>query len=335
MAGWGKRGGVLAACALLTLSAAAPAAAAERDRSPLLLSQFSLSGTNGYRVQILTLGGTALLAASSGQVQAVYLVPARVAGGRISARFGNLGRVSGGLEVGKAAAGECIEKSSAVLRGSISFQGERGYTRVDARTARGQAYSFNFEECEVEAGSSRAARPGPTTLLQAISRRPGGVAAVEAVESPRRGRTLLRASIEERRGRMRIGRAARAWLGGENSLVSSGPGVEPAFALLRPPKPFSGSATYLGLGPGTSTWTGDLSAWLPGRGEVRFAGPSFASSLCRRRVEDPSCETSPPVRTPPAELLQGSGSHSQLPGAERLSWSRYLRNSASSPGSTP
>jgi hypothetical protein len=97
---------------------------------------------------------------------------------------------------------------------------------------------------------------------------------------------------------MEIQRTASAQVGGRNSFFSSAAGVEPGFVFVRPPKPFSGTATFTGVDPATSTWTGSLSAWLPGLGPVRFAGRRFSSSLCRRASDERGCPRMPTVQRP-------------------------------------
>jgi hypothetical protein len=54
----------------------------------------------------------------------------------------------------------------------------------------------------------------------------------------------------------------------------------PRSASVDPPRPFTGSATFQQESSKNFSWTGDLSAELPGIGDVALAGPDFESALC-------------------------------------------------------
>jgi hypothetical protein len=165
-----------------------------------------------------------------------------------------------------------------------------------------------------------AALPGGrlTTHLAAVSKRSGRVVAIDVLGS-RGPRLWVQASTQERRGKMEVLRLAYAVLGGPNAFVSSAVGEHPAFATLRPPKPFSGTGAFAESGDMSRSWTGTLAAWLPGAGKVSLAGPTFASSFCRRPSGSSGCALFPPVQR---QLAQGSGSQSQVLRDTRLSWSR-------------
>jgi hypothetical protein len=307
------------------------------------LSVLFLRGSDGYQVQLMTIGRTVLLEAGKARVGAFYAVRGNVSGNRIGARFGRLGRVAVKFSpVGRSArrkrSSRCPDGGPplefGVFRGTIEFRGERGYTTVDARRASGVVIHPRRRPCGPNLRAALSAtfgRPSLNTQLTAISRRKG---TVTSFELSRRGRSRLslEASRQERRGRMQIFRQASTVIGGENAFISSGPGVQPAFAFVVAPKPFAGSALF--AADASNTWTGSLSAWLPGAGKVGLTGPDFALSLCRRSSEERGCNPEPPVRKP-LWIPQGRGSQSQALREARLSWSRYRRNSASSAGSTP
>ncbi len=50
--------------------------------------------------------------------------------------------------------------------------------------------------------------------------------------------------------------------------------------ILKPPAPFSGSATFRRHPKKPPTWTGDLEVYLPSFGEVRLTGPGTHASMC-------------------------------------------------------
>jgi hypothetical protein len=305
------------------------------------LSVLFLKGSDGYQVQLMTTGRTVVLEAGKGRVSTLYAVRGTVAGNLIRARFGNLGHVAvafsprGGRGKGSdrcPSGGPRLEFG--VFRGTIRFRGERGYTTVSTRRASGVVLHPLRRPCRRDrrAGvSGTGGRRSLNTQLTAVSRENG---TVTSFDLSRRGRSRLslEASRQERRGGMRVFRQASAVIGGENSFIASGPGVQPAFAFLVPPKPFGGSALF--AADASNDWTGSLTAWMPGAGRLPLTGEDFALSFCRRASDERGCNPEPPVRKP-LWVPQGRGSHSQALREARLSWSRYRRNSASSPGSTP
>jgi hypothetical protein len=50
--------------------------------------------------------------------------------------------------------------------------------------------------------------------------------------------------------------------------------------VVKPPPPFSGSATYRRESPHSLTWTGDLSVDLPGFGDIPLAGRRTTATVC-------------------------------------------------------
>jgi hypothetical protein len=308
-----------------------------RSRRPVTrdtdLAGFSLRGSDGYAIQVLTLGPRfAMLSASKGHVGAVYSTRGRISGNRIRVRFGNLGRISvsfhpsrsaggGAARSGRCEGGTSTEEGT--FRGVIRFSGEQGYTAVDARRAKGIAVGPGRGACRANRRARRSAAlpiSGLTTHLAAVSKRAGRVVSVDVLGF-RAERLSVQASTQERRGRMQILRLAYAVVGGPNAFLSSGVDEHPAFATLKPPKPFSGTGLFQEGAELSHSWTGTLSAWLPGAGKVSLAGPSFASSFCRRAAGGSGCSLFPPVQRRLA-LAQVSGSQSQALLDTRLSWSR-------------
>lgn len=132
---------------------------------------------------------------------------------------------------------------------------------------------------------------------------------------------LVIADVSERLGRVQISRSFLEIT--DHVLTVSKPGTTPETTLVKPPKPFRGSATYAASPDSPPTWTGDLRVPLPGAGPVPLTGPGFNAKFCRGTSE-PAVE----------RCLHGSGSHSQPLALAKLSSLRYLRNSSSSAGST-
>ena len=319
---------------LVLLSCPGSRASADVASGFPLIGVFDLRASKGYHMEGFFFGNLVVVELSSGHVSAEYVVIGKRSRGRFNARFGKLGRLSLEFRPAKRPRSErCEPVRDGIYGGRITLAGERDYTRVDATRARGAGLVSLGKDCV--ASSSGVPRTGLSTHLHAIDKRPGGGASVSVLDIRGRGRVLVQALLEERRSKMTVWRTAFAWVGGPNTFISSGPGVHPAFAFLQPPKPFAGSALFEETGEAASSWTGDLSAWLPGAGRVRLAGPTFSSNLCREPATGPGCSFEPTVQRPLWGEAQGSGSQSQAFGEARLSWSRYLRNSASSAGSTP
>lgn len=324
-----------------------PGVAAAAEGEPALearLSAFPLEASEGYEAEFFTLGNQVLIEAIRGNVGVLYQVRGRVTDRRIDARFGRLGRISGRYERVSLFGGEdgpdrngCEDPFSfVVFRGTISFRGEHGYTSIDTRRAGGLLIDPAARRCRRRARASASARRDSrlNAHLQAISRQGGAVTSFWLERKRGASWARLEALRQERRGEMRIFRWATTVVGGDNALILSGPGVRPPFAFVAPPKPFSGSAVLDASATSGEQWTGTLAAWVPGLGKADLAGSGYALSFCRRTGDEPGCDPEAPVRRE-LSALQGSGSQSQLLAEARLSWSRYLRNSASSAGSTP
>jgi hypothetical protein len=332
----------LAVAATLVLATPAAAEQSQPAQPAGPIAFLILEGSEGYDVFIATIGNRVILETQHKRVAAAYLVRGRVSADRIAARFGNLGRIDvefdpfGGDGKKQRRCRRGPQLDIGFFRGRIEFKGEGGYTEVDASHTIGIVLEPKPKRCarRTRAAASAAPKRSLDTHLGAIWRRKGAVTSFEL--SRKRGNRWLSllATLQERRGRMQIFRQSSTVVGGENAFAASGPGVTPPFAFVAAPKPFSGSAVFDASASPSSQWTGTLAAWMPGAGKVALTGPGYALSFCRRAADEPGCESEPPVQKP-FLLTQGSGSQSQALGEARLSWSRYLRNSASSAGSTP
>jgi hypothetical protein len=58
-------------------------------------------------------------------------------------------------------------------------------------------------------------------------------------------------------------------------------------AVIAPPRPFQGRATFQRESAGEVSWAGDLRVKLPGFGVVPFTGNGFKTVMC----EDSGCRT--------------------------------------------
>jgi len=219
--------GWLATCLAILLLAPPPTLAGNRRAVTRAgdLAGFSLRGSDGYAVQVLTIGRRlVVLSASKGHVGAVYTTRGRISGDRIRARFGNRGRVSVRFHPSRHCSGVTAIEDQGTFRGVIRFSGEHGYTRVDARRARGFTIRPGRGACDGgRRARSAAALPTErlTTHLAAVSKRSGRVVSVDVLGS-RQPRLWVQASTQERRGKMEVRRIAYAVVGGPKAFASSG-----------------------------------------------------------------------------------------------------------------
>ncbi len=376
----------LLACAVLALAAlgtASMAAAAkpgvrvhERSLKLLMLTKASHGyalwvETNGHRQVTLTL--------SKGSAAATYTTTGEVSRKGIEADFGELGELSvrlrGTLLRPRRAPGtHCRGRRPQMVfgnfHGTIRFEGENGYSRIDASKARGLMIRKYRRVCKLPRAPRPQPKPqkhsgrgkgktgggngGPKVNQLTVGGEAGGREVfMQALsfdfgsERLRKllGSLLVGATLERREG-IRIERVMVLSAGANAFTVSRGKG-EPTRVGVLYPKPLEGSAKLVQTKGSPSSWSGSLLMRVPGSGAVPLAGPGMAAVYCRVPLLD--VEETPCTRRSEALLptqlsgsprlrrllaLQESGSHSQALADVRLSWSRYWRNSASSSGFT-
>lgn len=201
--------------------------------------------------------------------------------------------------------------------GLIAFRGERGYTRVRVHRAPGvvsrtpaltcrrnssaksrkaakherevlehTAERLEKEEDEEEGGGS----VGPQSVKLAATARGGHVALTasrlsvpkKSGDKSSKGFALTSFTVVGHRRRGRVDENSMAI-----DLIEKGsaflvpnrllPTIE---AIVKPPLPFSGSATFRRNPATAPSWTGDLKVELPGFGLVRLAGHGTHASMC-------------------------------------------------------
>lgn len=320
MRGWERL--ACLACALASL-AAAPGTAVARpgfqvaERS--LTLNLSAPAANGYSIQIATEGHRRVtLTASKGLVAATYRTSGHVDRHGIVADFGELGRISvrfegerrpfpslvpaslrslfPGLELPRRHCyGRKPVREVGSFRGVIRFEGENGFTAIDARRADGEVERFYTRVCERTPGS--AGKP--------VERAPGGFGDLRlsllyaADRSPRRkvsfetvgfdfgealrglgGFAFAAATVVERTDGMLIVRKVLE-IGDEGSVILSPRGKVPVTATIALPRPFRGTAKYRKEPGAPSSWSGSLAVRPPGAGLVPLTGPGFTAAVCR------------------------------------------------------
>lgn len=167
--------------------------------------------------------------------------------------------------------------------GTLDFEGQAGYTAVRSHRIRGEVVLPPTEQCPLVAGGANPLLEDPAAELPPAQTR----MTLSALDKSGTGGLLFVARREgktgffaERFGTVgRIGLLSVAYAVGPQSSFASNPQV--SFGTVRPPAPFSGSATLARGAGGKRSWTGTLAAAFPGEAPVSLVGPQFHTSLSR------------------------------------------------------
>ena len=275
--------------------------------------EFTAQGTNGFSIEVgvddrrrLTLGATKQGNGLFDFEGMSYELPIRPLRGSdaIKARIGRLGRIDVRFvpnQVKERSPPRICRGGKTIVEighfvGLIAFRGERGVTRVRAHRAAGvilkrpalscrshrsanknrkrEGGALKHLEDEVEAVQLVATRQDPRVFFVASR------VAAESSDGKTQAKTSFAAIGSRNRGRIK--EAGLAFEVGEPGADFRLP--EPLAptdeALVEPPAPFSGSATYRSRSPKSATWSGDLKVDLPGFGPVRLAGSGTHAEMC-------------------------------------------------------
>lgn len=255
---------------------------------PIVPPGFSLRSSHGYRLSVMTLGnpgggaGVVVMTLRSRHTEVSYLAPAALGPTSIEADLGDLGRLdvdfvsSGTPRAERSACGDQpVLVEGGRYEGTIDFEGEEGYSRVHAASARGEAKAWLSVIC-ASVGSEGIGGHSPGARLTARHRGASNFEFRAMTNSPSRPARFT-ASVRERRGDLEIERsvAAEAPPGSFDFDVPSGR------AYVHPPRPFAGTASYRRRLGGRPRWRGDLNVDFPGRSDVWLTGPGTRASLIR------------------------------------------------------
>lgn len=329
------------ALAILALPAGAAAKPGYEVKPKSLHLRLDLPASNGYSASIETNGHRqAVLKVSKGEVSARYTALGKISRKGIEADFGSFGQVSlrfrskrryspsliPGLKLPKALRNQCKGRptvaESGVFVGNVRFEGENGFTQVQANRQTGKVVRSYRRVCKGDllpfAGKIRednvvltaeAKQLGVTRLL---------IAAQASLSFGDEGFSFALAIGGEKTKVGRVAVSKAAFLIEEREVFAVSPlGKKPLTARMKLRKPFEGTAIYLDEGNPPPTWTGNLGARLPGSGMVLLAGSEFEAELCRggKKTFD-DCLGS---LKEGFALGYGSGSHSQPLALARLS----------------
>lgn len=289
---------------LLLACLPSPAPAATPDVSGLFgfggtsPTEFSARASNGYTIDVEGSGRQVTLSASGPAGTAVYIVTGRVSSRGIVADFGKQGRVDVEFRPSRRVRvempprrckGEPRVTRWGVFAGTIRFAGERGYTRLRLRRARGRTHRTPSWKCKRPRGDSDQPGSGEEpeipgeesedSLVLEIANRATGVEAGAFTFRPpgEDGLTVFVAGVEERRGRMQIARFA--FVPAKEASFSFDESL--SMATIAPPAPFSGTATFQRAPGGPGSLTGSLSVLLPGTARIPLVGAAYRTRLYR------------------------------------------------------
>lgn len=174
-----------------------------------------------------------------------------------------------------------IEIDSGFYEGRIELEGEEGFTKVDAVRAPGEIRFVASLICSGDVNEGFGGH-APGALLSLRRRWSGGNLEFQVKTNSPTKPTRFSASVSEQRDGLMINRAVNT-VGGPGAFSFDVPGQT---ALLEPPSPFRGTATFhrsRRRNPGRLR--GSLSVDFPGRADVSLAG---AKGSLVRYVDHPS-----------------------------------------------
>jgi len=268
--------GVAAGAVAIPAQAQVPDAAYERLGSGGALPSLTVKATNRYKISVTSAFGNVLLQTQRAPTHTEYVVSGTGTGKRIKANFGKFGKIDVRFKKkGKArkyrprsCTGRAAKRQPGVWRGTIKFKGEKGYTKVNAKKARGNVIKGGDLTCDI---------PGitqPTVWLFAERDRPQGDLEFEAFklrDNPS-ARPDFRATSRERNGKVKITRTVS--LRGQPGQFTFT--ISPYSGVVQPPSPFKGSGTY---SSSSGSWTGNLRVKFPGTNAIALTGSGFSAGM--------------------------------------------------------
>jgi len=290
---------VLIGSLLLAVSApaagdASPPAGPSADSSEVAV-EFELAAGHGLRAQLETFGDEIALAIYGHHQYVVYTVKGEISPSGVVAKFGALGEIAvtfmptktiSSQEPPKGCQGDPQTDREGTFSGTIKLSGEREYVRLDATEAKGEMQVLPRWRCGSRQGRNdgpppptvahRAATERDVATLKASSRSSRSGFGAAATRGPKgRGSTIFSAGVQEQGEAMKIARFAILTAAPSTFLFDHAKGT----ATVRPPRPFSGSASFERRRGGSPTWTGSLKVRLLGADPLALTGPGFRAHL--------------------------------------------------------
>jgi len=271
-------------------------AEAAPDRSPAKQwIDIDLKGTNGYSIHVsVNPRRHLILQVSKDEFFAEYMtrdalvetdrVKAKLLGfGTISVRFQPRGSVRHPTLPGCGKRRPTVQPG--VVRGTISFVGEREYTQVKVREAEAAIedptswycrYGVEFDpDPRRMRWVSKFSASGEGVYFLARKYRPSVIPGNKVLYFAETGEAFETAS--GKRLPLTIYRHVAVF-----APAATFPDAHPEHLTASPPPPFTGTGIFARTPESVFTWGGDLSVQFPGMDPIPLAGPSFDSDYCLR-----------------------------------------------------
>jgi len=275
------------------VAAACPAAAAGPEEGTVVNVKLGLQASNGLEAQLETSDkGMVTLELRRQDELVSYEVQGEVTASGLRVRFGRLGLIDvvftptvtlNSTAPSAGCTGEPRTLREGIFSGTIEFNGERGYTRIAASQAPGSMSVISQWQCPPEPTPFALASQGrfdgqkgeKSASLHTRGRRcrcffDAGVYYVKG-----QGRSIFSGVKVERREGMEIFRATAARAGGSAFVFDHEAGT----ATVRPPRPFSGQATFVDRPGGRDLWRGKIRMRLLGTPPLSIQGPGVQAGL--------------------------------------------------------
>jgi hypothetical protein len=273
------------------------AAIAPKPSGPDASAEFDLGAGNGLTAHLETFTDLVTLTIYGHHQYVSYQVEGEVSASGVFAQFGKLGQVSvtftpaknsGSKQPPNSCHGEVEAEQKGVFSGIIELTGEREYVRLDATSAKGEMQVPSNFLCSSQKGAppppsdkatnERAAEKGDVATLSASNRKLQRSFIAGAQRNPKgRGYTFFAGGLAEHRESMKIFRLAELTAPPSTFHFNHANGT----ATVRPPLPFSGSASFERRRGGPPTWSGSLKVPLLGADPIALTGPGFKARLVR------------------------------------------------------
>lgn len=238
---------------------------------------------------------SATLILNRGPQVAYYSTPAKVTKERVTAQFGTLGELDYRFSPKQDGGVKCTgaEEGEAEFEGTFDFTGENGYVHIEADHARGYFQIYPEPKgCTPKRLALRGAPyhpfysgEGATLQARAISRAERKAREISVFDPGRSGphQVVFFAALTEGREGMAVARGLQLRAGPSTFRWNLKKGT----ATLRPPAPFTGSATFTRHGNnGHGTWRGSLSMPILGGEPVEMAGREFRAFIHKGVPQD-------------------------------------------------
>lgn len=277
----------------LAAVSAAVAPAASPETGTIVTIELTLKANHGLHAQLETDEEemVTLVLRRKGRF-AVYKVKGKVTEAGLKVRFGRLGLIDvaftptktlSSTEPSEGCMGEPRTLREGIFTGTIDFTGERKYVRIDGPQAKGSMSVISQWQCPEEPTPFKGTSPPwarsseeekESASLFVLSRR-CNCGFFAGIHYPKgRGRSIFYGQNAERREGMEIVRETLAHGGASAFVVDNEAGT----ATVRPPRPFSGRATFRRR-HGRDLWRSTIRMPFLGAGSLRPHGPGSSVRL--------------------------------------------------------